>query len=73
METLVNVVVKYLLSQRRIRIPLILFLGGWWLSSCCTVYKIGLNEVEPTPSRLDQSQESKRNPGKPERMYDSEP
>ena len=43
METLVNVV-KYLLSQRWIRIPLILFLGGWWLSSCCTVY-IGPNEV----------------------------
>jgi regulator of protease activity HflC (stomatin/prohibitin superfamily) len=48
METFVRVL-KYLLSKRWFSIPLVLFLGGYWLTSCCTVYvgpaEVGMRQV----------------------------
>lgn len=48
METLVKVL-KFLLWRRYVMIPLVVFLGGYWLASCATVYvgptEIGIRQV----------------------------
>ena len=48
METLLRIL-KYLLSRRWVSIPLALFIGGYWLTSCCTVYigpaEVGMRQV----------------------------
>lgn len=48
MDTLLRVI-RYLLSRRWFSIPLALFIGGWWLSSCTTVYvgpaEVGMRQV----------------------------
>ncbi len=49
MDTLFRVI-KYLLSKRWFSIPALLFLGGYWLTSCCTIYvgpaEVGMRQVQ---------------------------